>query len=354
MKLRHLGWNDRFESLFASIGSKDLVPGRVTRVDRGAVTVQMTDGSVAATLAGRLEPDGEVGPAAGGDWVGLEVENAIVRVILPRTGALARRRPGGADHEQVAAANVDLVLIVESVERGPNPRRIERAVALAWDGGATPVVVLTKMDLCEDRQSAIERAKEGAPFAEVLTVSAKTGEGTETISGLLSEGTTAVLLGPSGVGKSTLINRLLGEERLAVGEVRSGDRKGRHTTTHRELVVLPSGGCVIDTPGIRELGLWLDAEHRHPSLLVGLRHRAVLTPCGLWVGSLQHLGGVRIGHARKLGPGLVKQNRAQPPPLVGQAAPCPDLSDLVAQGLCPRRPALPPVRSRPVSHPDPE
>ena len=101
-----------------------------------------------------------------GDWVGAEVVNAVVRVILPRAGALARRRPGGADHEQVAAANVDVVLIVESVERGPNPRRIERAVALAWDGGATPVVVLTKLDLCEDRESAIERAKEGASFTD--------------------------------------------------------------------------------------------------------------------------------------------------------------------------------------------
>ena len=260
MKLQHLGWNERFESLFGSITTEDLVPGRVTRVNRGAVTVQTEDGTVAATLAGRLEPDSEAGPAAVGDWVGLEVANAVVRVILPRAGALARRRPGGADHQQVAAANVDLVLIVESVERGPNPRRIERAVALAWDGGATPVVVLTKLDLCEDRVSAIERAKEGAPFADVLTVSARTGEGMETISDLLSEGTTAVLLGPSGVGKSTLTNALLGEERLAVAGVRDGDRKGRHTTTFRELFVLPNRSCLIDTPGIRELGLWLDAE----------------------------------------------------------------------------------------------
>jgi ribosome biogenesis GTPase len=173
---------------------------------------------------------------------------------------MARRRPGSAEAEQVVAANVDLVLVVESLERGPSPRRIERATALAWDGGASPVVVLTKADTCPDLEASIEQAREGAPFSDVLAVSAISGAGLEAIAERLPAGSTAVLLGPSGVGKSTLINRLLGEERLAVGEVRSGDRKGRHTTTHRELVVLPSGGCVIDTPGIRELGLWLDAE----------------------------------------------------------------------------------------------
>jgi ribosome biogenesis GTPase len=219
-------------------------------------------GTVSASIAGRLSTDGEAGPPAVGDWVGLDESGggAVVRVILPRAGALARRRPGEPDHEQVAAANVDLVLVVESLDRRPNPRRIERATAIAWDGGATPAIVLTKMDLVENLEDAVTRAKEGAPFADVIAVSATTGEGMDGLAAMLVENTTAVLLGPSGVGKSTLANRLLGEEKFATMQVRESDRKGRHTTTHRELVILPGGACLIDTPGVRELGLWLDPE----------------------------------------------------------------------------------------------
>ena len=187
-------------------------------------------------------------------------DTALIRAILPRAAGLSRRRPGEADHEQVVAANVDLVLIVESLERGPNARRIERASALAWDGGATPLVVLTKMDLCDDLESSLATAREGAPFSEVIALSSATGEGVADLQRRLTPGTTSVLLGPSGVGKSTLTNRLLGEEKFAVADVRSGDGKGRHTTTFRELVSIPGGACLIDTPGVRELGLWLDSE----------------------------------------------------------------------------------------------
>jgi ribosome biogenesis GTPase len=262
MKLQTLGWNDRFESLFEQFRALNLQPARIVRVDRGAVTAQAELGTVTASIAGRLSTDGEVGPPAVGDWVGLDESGggAVVRVILPRTGALSRRRPGESDHEQVAAANVDLVLIVESLGRGPNPRRIERACAIAWDGGATPVVVLTKLDLVENLEAAAAKAREGAPFADVIAVSARTGDGMGDLAAMLVENTTAVLLGPSGVGKSTLANRLLGEERFATGHVRDSDLKGRHTTAHRELVILPGGACLIDTPGVRELGLWLDPE----------------------------------------------------------------------------------------------
>ena len=184
----------------------------------------------------------------------------VARVILPRGGALVRRRLGKADHDQVAAANVDLVLVVESLDREPDPGRIERASAIAWDGGATPIVVLTKLDLCHDAEAAVARATEGAPFVDLLMVSAKVGVGMEILAGRLAEGSTAVLLGPPGAGKSTLTSRLLGEERLAASELREGDREGLHTTTSRELFVLPSGSCLIDTPGVRELGLSLDPE----------------------------------------------------------------------------------------------
>lgn len=260
MKLSEIGWNDRFESLFNPHRNENLIPARVIRVDRGAVTVQPSTESVVARVAGTLDPSGEAGPPAVGDWVALDLESdtLVVRAILPRTGALSRRRPGAADHGQAVAANVDVVLIVESVERGPNPRRIERAVALAWDAGATPVIILTKTDLCDDVETALDKAREGAPFSEIVSLSALSGDGVQDLSAHLPPGSTAVLIGPSGVGKSTLTNALLGEERLAVSRVREGDAKGRHTTSHRELVVLPSGGCLIDTPGIRELGLWLD------------------------------------------------------------------------------------------------
>jgi ribosome biogenesis GTPase len=261
MNLQDIGWNDRFESLFAPFKDSGLVAARVTRVDRGAVTVQSEAGTATASIAGRLSADGEPGQPAVGDWVGIDASErqGVVRIVLPRTGSLSRRRPGEGDREQVAAANVDLVFVVESLDRGPNPRRIERATAIAWDGGATPVVVLTKMDLCDDLETSIAKAREGAPFADVIAVSTRTGQGVDLLGNVLVPRSTAVLLGPSGVGKSTLTNRLLGEERLAVADVREGDRKGRHTTTFRELVVVPGGACLIDTPGVRELGLWLDA-----------------------------------------------------------------------------------------------
>ena len=260
MTLAAFGWNDRLESIFNTDFNNTFIPARVVRVDRGAVTVQSADGVVAAVVAGTLDLAGESCSPAVGDWVALDLaaDTTVVRAVLPRSGALSRRRPGSADHEQAVAANVDVVLIVESVERGPNPRRIERAVAQAWDAGATPVVVLTKTDLCDDVEAAVAKAREGAPFSEIVPLSAVEGSGVGEMLEHLPPGSTAVLLGPSGVGKSTLTNALLGEERLAVSHVREGDAKGRHTTTHRELVVLPSGGCLIDTPGIRELGLWLD------------------------------------------------------------------------------------------------
>lgn len=262
MKLEDFGWNDRFDSLFNVHRNNKLIPARVIRVDRGAVTVQSAAETVTAVVAGTLDAAGEVDQPAVGDWVALDLgtDMAVVRAILPRVGALSRRRPGEADHAQAVAANVDVVLIVESVERGPNPRRIERAVALAWDAGATPVVVVTKTDLTDDRKAAVDKAREGAPLAEIVALSAVDGSGLDALIEHLPAGATGVLLGPSGVGKSTLTNRLLGEERLAISHVREGDAKGRHTTTHRELVVLPSGGCLIDTPGIRELGLWLGAD----------------------------------------------------------------------------------------------
>lgn len=160
MKLEDLSWSGRLETLYDSFANDDSIPGRVLRVDRGAVTDETDIAAFVTAVAGKLNPEGEPGPPAVGDWVVLEMraDTVVVRAILPRSGALTRRRPGEAERAQAVAANVDLVLVVESVERGPNPRRIERATALAWEGGATPLVVLTKADLVDDVVDAIERA----------------------------------------------------------------------------------------------------------------------------------------------------------------------------------------------------
>lgn len=261
MTLHALGWNKQREDLFAPFAERGLLPARVTRVDRGSLELAGADSSGTAVLAGRLRGEDQEQPAVG-DWVAVETTGTamVVQGLLPRTGLLSRQRPGPATRRQVAAANVDLALVVEGLDRGPNRGRIERGTALAWDGGATPLVVLTKTDLVDDLAPAMATAQAAAPFLEVLAVSVSTGDGLDQLRSHLQMGTTAVLLGPSGSGKTSLVNRLLGNGQLATGPVRSDDHRGRHTTTRRELVLLPGGGCVIDTPGVRELGLWLDAE----------------------------------------------------------------------------------------------
>ncbi len=262
MELHQLGWNDRLESLFTASRERGLCPARIVRADRGAFPT-LPDTGRAAVPAGVLEPDGDPGPPAVGDWVALDLSGGLplIRAILPRSGCLVRRRPGrGPAEAQAVAANVDRVLVVEGLDRGPNPRRIERAVALAWDAGATPVVVLTKADLAADLVEALAAARAAAPFVTVIAVAAASGSGLDELLAELPAGTTGVLLGPSGAGKSTLANALLGEARLATSAVRDADARGRHTTTRRELVALPSGALLIDTPGVRELGLWLAEE----------------------------------------------------------------------------------------------
>lgn len=263
MSLTSLGWNDRLTSLWHDLADPGLIAGRVVRVERGRLGVAAEGGELTAVLAGRLDPSGEDPPAAVGDWVAVAATVAatpVVRAILPRASRLARRAAGSERSAQLLAANVDLVLLVEPLDRGPNPRRIERGVALAWDAGATPLVVLTKADLATDLAAAVAAAAAAAPFADLVPVCAAAGDGLDQLRDRLGPGRTAVLLGPSGAGKSTLANALLGAERLATGAVRDADHRGRHTTTRRELVTLASGGCLIDTPGLREIGLWLAAE----------------------------------------------------------------------------------------------
>lgn len=185
--------------------------------------------------------------------------DALIASVLPRKSLLARKMAGKTVQEQAIAANFDDVWIITSLNEEFSPRRIERYASLAWQSGGTPVVILTKLDLHPHAERALHEAREAAPGAAVFAVSAHTGEGLCALAPRISDGRTLLLLGSSGVGKSSLINALAGSECMRVGEIREDDARGRHTTTRRQLITLPTGSHVIDTPGMREVGLW-DAE----------------------------------------------------------------------------------------------
>ena len=256
--LQDFGWSERLQHDFAPHAAQGLVPGRVTAQDRGRLTLVTDAGETIAELAGRLAFDARPGelPCVG-DFVAAQAPAdggpAIVRAVMPRRGAFTRRSPEG--EVQVVAANVDLAFVTLSIEVAPNLRRLERYLTAAWAGGATPCVLLTKADLSPDAAGAAGAVRRIAAGAEVLALSALTGDGLAAVSNRLEAGATAVLIGASGAGKSTLVNALLGEARLAVDEVRADDRRGRHTTTRRELLLLPGGGLIMDTPGLRALAL---------------------------------------------------------------------------------------------------
>jgi ribosome biogenesis GTPase len=197
------------------------------------------------------------GPAVG-DWVALRGELAVA--VLPRTSAFVRSVAGRTSAAQVVAANLDTVLVVDSLSGEARLRRVERYLAVAWSSGATPVVVLTKADLCADVAAVVEQVRDDALGVEVLAVSSLTGEGLDAVRALLPPGRTGAMVGPSGVGKSSLVNALSGDTIADTGEIRESDGRGRHTTTARELHLLPGGGLLVDTPGMRELGLYDDSE----------------------------------------------------------------------------------------------
>jgi ribosome biogenesis GTPase / thiamine phosphate phosphatase len=260
MDLEQLGWDGAFAEQFAPWAAGGHRPGRVVSAHRGGDLVATGAGELLAKATGRLRHlagPGVAGLPAVGDWVALR--DGRIHAVLPRRAAVTRRTPGTGAGEQVLAANVDLVVVVVAPGRDANPRRVERLLALAWESGAQPVVVLGRADLCPDWGTDVATELAGlaavAPGVQVLALSCYTGEGVDEIAAMLAPGLTAVLLGSSGVGKSTLVNRLAGRDLLATGEIRD-DGKGRHTTTTRQLVVLADGGMVIDTPGLRELGLW--------------------------------------------------------------------------------------------------
>jgi len=243
----------------------DLVPGRVARVDKGLATVLTEDGPVRATWSGALltamANDAQAGPCTG-DWAVLRYwpdDRITLESLAPRRTAIVRAEVGGSSRGQVLAANVDVIAIVVGLVPEPNIVRIERFMALAWESGARPVVVLTKADLVGDADALAEDVALAAPGADVLVCNATTGQGLEAVAALLDGNATLALLGSSGAGKSSLVNALAGVELLNVQDIRE-DGKGRHTSVRRELIVMPDGGVVIDTPGLRGIGLQESGE----------------------------------------------------------------------------------------------
>ncbi len=252
MDLSRLGWNLRLQSSLETLGSS-FTPARVAAVHRGAFALAGHPSIERAELTGRLagDPDPLAHPAVG-DWVAVDAGGRIA-ALLPRASQLVRRAAGRAHAAQVVAANMDLVLVATALDGDLNLRRLERYLAVAWDSGASPAVVLTKCDLAD--HPGLDEVAAGVPL---VATSALEGRGLAELRALVGAGRTAVLVGSSGVGKSSLINALLGEERQKTLPVRTSDGRGRHATTHRELFALPGGGLLIDTPGMRLLGLYDD------------------------------------------------------------------------------------------------
>jgi len=263
--LTALGWDDTLAEEFEPHAQAGLIAGRVAVQHRGAYDVLTAEGELRCDVAGRLY-DEAASPAdlpAVGDWVAVaarpDEDAGTVQAVLPRRTKFSRKTAWQASEEQVLAANVDVVLIVSSLNEDMNLRRLERYLTLAWESGARPVLVLTKADLSDDVPAVVAAVESVAFGAPVHAISSVTGEGLDELRAHLRPGVTAALLGSSGVGKSTLVNTLAGEELLETREIRD-DGKGRHTTTRRELIQLPEGGLVIDTPGMREVQLWIADE----------------------------------------------------------------------------------------------
>jgi ribosome biogenesis GTPase len=259
--LHVLGWNPYFQRQWDAQERRGLTPARVVEEQRETYRIVTEGGEMAAEIVGQLRHkavDRSAFPAVG-DWVGVHVvasENkALIHEVLPRRTKLSRKVAGERTAEQIVVTNIDVVFLVTSLNADLNIRRIERYLGAIWESGAQPVIVLNKADLCADSQTAAAEVAEAAPGVDVHVLAAIAGEGLDALAPYMGQGNTVVLLGSSGVGKSTIINRLLHSEVQNTREIRSDDR-GRHATTYRRLFIMPSGGVLIDTPGMREFQAW--------------------------------------------------------------------------------------------------
>ncbi len=266
MNLQQLGWSPELECSFEQYRRSGLSPARVAREDRESYVTYADGRALRAAVSGgfRHAAAGREDFPAVGDWVAVRPRagesEATIAALLPRRSVVRRKAAGERTEQQIVAANVDLLLICCGLDRDFNLRRIERYLTLAYESGVAPLVLLNKADACDDAAESAERVEETAIGVPVIVASALDGRGMDELRMHLGSGRTAALVGSSGVGKSTLINRLLGREELATGATRSADGRGRHTTTRRQLLPLPGGGVIIDTPGMRELALWGEGD----------------------------------------------------------------------------------------------
>jgi ribosome biogenesis GTPase len=262
MDLSALGWNRTLADAFQPYAAEGLLPGRVALEHTHIYRVYSGEGEWLARVSGRLrhQAASRVDFPAVGDWVAVERAvhggDARIRAVLPRFSRFSRRAAGDPTEEQIVAANINTVFLVGGLDADFNPRRIERYLVVAWESGANPVVVLNKADLVEDPARYVEEVSRLAPGVPVYAVSCHVPESLGVLRAHLGHGQTGALLGSSGVGKSTIANQLIGRELLRTRDVRESDSRGRHTSTARQLVLLPGGGVLIDTPGMRELQLW--------------------------------------------------------------------------------------------------
>jgi ribosome biogenesis GTPase / thiamine phosphate phosphatase len=265
MDLVSLGADAALCGAFAPFSAQGLILARVSTSQREQYRLITESGEITAEPSGGLSyraASAAEMPVVG-DWVAARPaapDYAIVEAVLPRHTCFSRRAAGRREEEQPLAANIDIVFLVCGLDGDFNLRRLERYLALAAESGASPVIVLNKADLCADAAGRAAEVRRISGSAPAVTVSARAEGGAEPLRAFLAPGRTVALLGSSGVGKSTIVNCLLGEERLRTAEVRESDSRGRHTTTHRELMPLPGGGALIDTPGMRELQLWAGTE----------------------------------------------------------------------------------------------
>ena len=263
------GWSEFFEESFKSHAEHGHMCGRVALEHKNFFRVYTQYGELLAEISGKLRHNAvsRKDLPAVGDWVVIraqpESDSALIHAVLPRRTSFVRKIAGTRTEEQIVGANIDTVFLLTSLNQDFNVRRIERYLIVAWESGANPIIVLSKADLCDrvdDRVTEVEAVARGVPIHAVSVV---TGQGLDRIAQYFERGQTVALLGSSGVGKSTLINHLAGIDYLKVQTVREHDDRGKHTTTHRELVLLPTGGLVLDTPGMRELQLWDGDQSLH-------------------------------------------------------------------------------------------
>lgn len=264
MSIETLGWNQEWSDQFEVHRHQGCEPGRISGQDRERYDVLDGRDESAAEVSGRFRHEAR-GPQdfpAVGDWVALRPRAhdgpRTIVAVLPRATVFTRKQAGLETAAQIVAANVDTAFVMAGLDSDFNLRRLERYLTTVWDGGSNPVVVLNKADLADDAGARVAEVEAIAPGVSVVAISATEGRGLDGLEPWLQAGRTVVLLGSSGVGKSTLVNALLGAERQKTGAVREWDSRGRHTTTRRELLSLPGGAWLIDTPGIKELQLWID------------------------------------------------------------------------------------------------